>query len=242
MERGIGGMVGVCGQRGRRFAAIGLLASACGFAAQAEAATTMTTLGNDTPGFNDGDTPALFPDILNAQNGQPAPFDAGIGNELFGPDFSASWTFNYAPIGDPIISASITVGIFDHDSAASGDQVASFTVESETLTGSMNTAFEGHGGGDAEYNVYTVTIPASGFLDLADGVAAAALGLQGPGLQTALPIFGGGVSETNFNGAHLIFSTLTVETGVVPVPAALPLFGSAMAALGFVGWRKRRAA
>lgn len=31
-----------------------------------------------------------------------------------------------------------------------------------------------------------------------------------------------------------------LETVVVPIPAALPLLGTALAALGFVGWRKRR--
>ena len=79
----------------------------------AHAATITTTLGNDTPGFNDGDTPPLVPDILNAQSGQPAPFDVGIGHELFGPDFSASWTFNYGALLDPIQSADITIGILD---------------------------------------------------------------------------------------------------------------------------------
>jgi len=33
-----------------------------------------------------------------------------------------------------------------------------------------------------------------------------------------------------------------LETAAVPIPAALPLLGTGLAALGFVGWRKRQAA
>jgi hypothetical protein len=33
---------------------------------------------------------------------------------------------------------------------------------------------------------------------------------------------------------------VTQELGAVPLPAALPLFGSGLALIGFVGWRRKR--
>ncbi len=87
-----------------------LLTLLAGASAWAHADTVIVTLGNAMPGFDDGDQPDLVPDVLDAQTGQPAPFDTGIGNQLFGPNFSALWTFNYA-LGSPIISALITIGI-----------------------------------------------------------------------------------------------------------------------------------
>lgn len=42
---------------------------------------------------------------------------------------------------------------------------------------------------------------------------------------------------------NLQFDTVTpTDTSPVPVPAALPLFATALAGVGFLGWRKRRAA
>lgn len=34
----------------------------------------------------------------------------------------------------------------------------------------------------------------------------------------------------------------TLDTAVIPVPAAFPLLGSALVGLGFMGWRRRKAA
>jgi hypothetical protein len=34
----------------------------------------------------------------------------------------------------------------------------------------------------------------------------------------------------------------TVAVSATPIPAALPLFASALGGLGFIGWRRRRAA
>ena len=154
---------------------------------------------------------------------------------LFGGNFSASWTFNYVPFVEPIASASITIGILDHDSAASGNQVNSFLVGGNDMTSALNTAFESAGGSNGEYNVYTLGLDSSVFASL-DGSVTVSLALMGPGLQTAL--IGGAITETPSNGAHLIYSSLTVNP--VPIPAAAPLFLSALAALGFIGRRRRR--
>ncbi|MDH3388026.1 MAG: hypothetical protein OEN02_08975 [Gammaproteobacteria bacterium] len=207
----------------------------------ASAATITITLGNDTPGFSDGSVPPLIPQILGAQSGQPAPFDVGKGSDLFA-NLSESWTFNYGAIADPITAATLTLGIVDHDSAATGSQVGSFSIDGNDLTGVLDAAFEtGGGSADGEYNVYSLSLGASTLLDLLDGSALVNLALAGPGLQTAL--FGGAVSETANNGAHLIFSTLSIETAAlpaIPIPAAAPLFATALALFGLYRRRVQR--
>ena len=92
---------------------------------------------------------------------------------------------------------------------------------------SLDTLFEGSGGLDGQYNVYTVDL-ASVFGLLSDGIATVALNLDGPGLVTPLfPLPGPNPPvETTTNGANLIYSTLSIETrdsGEVPLPGSLSL-------------------
>lgn len=52
----------------------------------------------------------------------------------------------------------------------------------------------------------------------------------------------GGKSTDGFDVVAVKITTVEVGAeGAVPVPAALPLFATAMAGLGFLGWRKRKA-
>jgi len=203
----------------------------------ASAAIITSSLGNAAPAYNDGDSPAVF---TLGQVG-PAPFDGPYGTDgLFGGNFSQSWSHSYGAIADPILSASITIGIYDHDSAASGSQLSLFNVDGTNLTTSLDNMFEEAGdGADGMYNEYTVSLGAGLFPDLADGLAEVMLDLQGPGLVFELAgLFGGCgciVETPTSNGANLIFSTLTIETRdipVIPIPAAAPLFASALILMG----------
>ena len=192
-----------------------------------------TSLGNTSSGFSDGDTPFILL-VAAAQSGQPAPFDQGYGIDPAGPDFAVNWTFNYAAPAGPISGASITVGVLDHDSASPGSQLALFNVDGTNVTPTLDTAFEAHGGASGEYNVYTVPLPGSAFANLADGSAPVSLTLQGP-VET-IPLFGGDPVVEDYNGAHILFSTL--EITYVPEPATVVLL--TMGVYGLVSGRWRR--
>ena len=215
--------------------------------ASPRAATVTSNLGNTSSGLNDGDLPVLvgppFPDIISAQGGQPAPFDQGYGLEVagIGTNFSTNWTHSFGAIVDPIVSASLTIGIYDHDSAASGSQLSLFDLDGADLTAALNALFETPGDGEEqEYNVYTVALPGSVLTSLADGSLLAQLGLDGPGLVRPLfPLPGPNpVEEVEFNGAHLIFSTLTIETQPIPESSTLALMG--LGSIGLLFCRRRQ--
>jgi hypothetical protein len=155
--------------------------------------------------------------------GEPAPFDLPRGSD-YGNPFSASWTFNYSPL--IVTSASLTLGIVDHDSKAPGSQISSFTVDSIDITSLLDAKFESSGGSQGEYNIYSINLPILTFSNLSDGAATFTLTLQGPGLQQ-------GGSTTSGNGAGLDFATLTI----VPEPATICLLG--FGAMGLL--RRRRA-
>ena len=180
--------------------------------------------------------------------GSPAPFDTSYGTDgLFGGNFSQTWTHSFGAIAEQILSASITIGIVDHDSAASGSQLSLFSVDSTGLTSELDVLFEAAGNGeDGEYNVYSLALPVSAFTDLADGSALVSLSLAGPGLVTPLfPLPGPNPPvETTTNGANIIFSTLSITTrdsvAVIPEQSAF-LIWSMLAALGLtVAWRRRK--
>lgn len=178
-------------------------------------ATTTVTLGDQD--YADGATETTG-NFATSGAGEPAPFDgAYLGSDVFDANFSATWTFSYAPQVS-VTGGSITIGIYDHDSAASGNQVSSFTLNGIDLTADLNTLFESYGGTNTEINVYTLILPNSTFADLASGSVQFNLDLQGAGLSV--------LGETTYNGAGLDYSTLHVETAStpsVPEPATMSL-------------------
>jgi hypothetical protein len=166
-------------------------------------------------GFNNEDGPSG----LN----QPAPFNAFCGSDTVANDScSASWTFTYmVPAGDDITSATLSLGIYDIDSAATGNQIASFTLDgTDDLTSLLNASSEGLNSGagapNNQYNILMITIPTADLAALDGGSATFALALQGPGLGT--------LGNTPSNGAGLDFSTLDMEaeSGETPPPVPEP--------------------
>jgi hypothetical protein len=178
------------------------------------------TLGDQD--FTNGSFPGF--DAFNTKSvGEPPPFDMFRGSD-YGSSFSESWTFNYSSL--IVTNATLTLGIYDHDSQAPGSQISSFMVDSISISSLLDTKFEGSGGAQAQYNIYSIILPASTFSVLSDGVATFSLTLKGPGLED-----GGGT--TGGNGAGLDFATLTV----VPEPATMSLL-----ALGGLAVMRRRKA
>ncbi|MCB1909714.1 MAG: PEP-CTERM sorting domain-containing protein [Rhodocyclaceae bacterium] len=227
-----------------------VLATASLSTAAGAAAVQTISLGNTNPGFPSGSTPAA-PTVGAAQGGQPSPFDTSYGSDILGfiGDFSQTWTHSFAAIVDTIVSATLTIGIYDHDSAASGSQLANFTIDGVSFTTELDTLFEAGGGsGEGEYNEYTVTLGAADFANLADGSVTIALALQGPGL--VFDLFQNAITETSNNGASLLFSSLVIETQevtppppppTVPEPGSLALLGAGLAALAARHRSTRRA-
>lgn len=182
---------------------------------EAEAIEEVTTLGDQD--FTDGSFPSGVQGFNTPSAGEPAPFNMFKGSDSSQP-FSESWTFTYEGLPD-ITAASITLGIFDHDSQAPGSQISSFTVDGNNLTSILDTGFESTGGVQNEYKVYEVKLPELVFSDLKDGSAKFSLTLQEPGLQEGLEISSG-------NGAGLDSATLKIEA--VPEPS------SALGLLAFI--------
>jgi hypothetical protein len=127
----------------------------------------------------------------------------------------------------------LTLGIYDIDSAASGNQVASFFLDgTDDLTSLLNVQSEAlnsnTGSANSFYNVLTITIPGADFADLTGGSATFALTLQGPGLGT--------LGSTTSNGAGLEFSTLNMEAmgpmSPTPEPTTWVLFLGGIACFG----------
>ncbi|HVE15972.1 MAG TPA: PEP-CTERM sorting domain-containing protein [Chthoniobacterales bacterium] len=206
-----------------RLGLIGFLALACALGMPARG-QMVVTLGQQD--FTDGQMLLGIGAFNAASVGEPAPFDLVYGGDVAGPDFSQSWTFNYAATPD-IQAATITIGIYDHDSIATGPQVAFFGVDGIDLTAPLNTAFEGHGGASGEYNIYTVTLPPSAWLSLTDGTATFTLTLKnGYGAQ----------GDTTNNGAGLDFASLTYA---VPEPGTCLLVALGLGGVWIAARRKK---
>lgn len=189
---------------------------------QANAALITDTEGNGpgVTGFADGDLLG-FP-----QFGMfPAP-EIGAGTNGADPteDFSRTWSHVFGPIADPILSAQLTLGIYDHDSASPDSQLASLMLDGNDFTTTLDGLFEGHGGANSEYNVYSFDL-SSIIASLTDGNLLAALDLKGPVESPGLlPTFPNQIDP--FNGATLIFSSLEITTqdgggNQIPEPGAL---------------------
>jgi hypothetical protein len=180
-------------------------------APNAHAGLISQTLGNATPGFADGSFPGLI-DILNAQLGQPTPFNGVIGHNLLNDPHSVNWQFNYGAIGAPIIAASIDIGIWDLDSAQAFNQLEGFSVDGIDLSTPLNSLFENVGSLHNQYNVFTLNLSSGTlFTALADGILSVDLDIGGLGFQTSS-------SDSPFNSYFLMHSTLNILTLDITIP------------------------
>jgi hypothetical protein len=190
----------------------GLLMLALLAAAQRADGNVIAQMGDQD--FTDGQTVtgAIF---AAAAAGEPFPFDRIFGSDGSGTSFSAGWTLNFAP--GSYSNVTFTLGIVDHDSQASGSQLAFLGLDGQNLTSLMNAQFESFGGRQGDANIYTVTLPAAALAELTDGSATFQVTLQGPGLvgTVAAP------TEVTNNGAGLDFARLTL----VPEPGTAILLG-----------------
>jgi hypothetical protein len=159
-------------------------------------------------------------------------------------DFLAQWSFDLSSVGPERPGAvRIEIGLYDHDSAAPGGQLAYFLLNPGSpgawdLSAQLEPLFEAPGIGEQqEYNVFGVDLPQSALDSLFSSSAATfELKLKGPALIKAQS--GAIVSAQGSNGAGLDFVRLTL-TPAAPEPSRALLAGLVLAVLAVLRARAK---
>jgi hypothetical protein len=207
-------------------------------AAPASSDVLSVTLGNGGSMLLPGQEATIL-DVIAAQQGQPAPFDQGYGSDPI-ENFTATWTFSFAPLLDPVSAASLVLGLYDGDFGSAGSQLGFLSVAGNDVTAAADPAVEAQGGASSVYDLYTIDL-GSILGSLAGGSVTVTLRLRGPVESPVLFPPPDSVIE-EFNGAALIFATLNLTTRSVDVtePGRLTQFALALTALLLVASRRRR--
>jgi len=159
------------------------------------------------------------------------PFNRFVGSDPDLPgalDFSTQWSFDLSRLGPQLPGAvRLEIGLYDHDSAASGSQLDSFwlnpgTAAAQDLSALLDAALEAPGIGEQqEYDVLAIDLPPAARASLFSSSSATfALALKGPALIQAKS--GGVLEAAGSNGAGLDFARLTLTYGAAPEPAGAP--------------------
>lgn len=157
-----------------------------------------------------------------AQAGEVAPFGSGnIGADYGTPNFNANWTFVYEP--GSVTAATLAMSLFESDTATAGNQVLSFTVNGSNLTSELNAVFESNPSPNMTVTLYSFQLPDDSLYLLDGGSVTFDLQLQNS-------------NQTQWNGAGIDYSTLTLTHEVVPEPSTVALVVLGAAAC----MRKRR--
>jgi hypothetical protein len=192
----------------------------------ANAGLITSTLGSDpaASGFVDGQILGFAELFLPPGLPIAMTYDTnenGIDDSSSNLNYDSTWTHSFGVIRDTILSAQFTIGIYDHDSASDGSQLGAFSLDSVDHSATLDALFEGSGGAQNQYNVYSFSLDAGFLAQLADGTLSSALTLTGSVFSPGLLQF---QDETyDFNGSQLIFSSLSITTQVQPpVPNPVP--------------------
>jgi hypothetical protein len=231
----------VAARHSARLFALGLLVL-LGIASQAAAATvTATFTGTVKTAF---DAKGVF--------GLPGTDLAGAAYSLVykvDPVAGAYSTFN-GTIVDPLLSGDQIFGgsaavltINGHSYAFVGDNAPSRNFDiAASKPGSASIAYQVANNASSSSVLVSLSVsnPPVGFPTSV--LAAAAFNSCVPGSCSFFSTFNIPTTGFSFLSGTLNFGSLNVSVATTPIPAALPLLVSALGGLGFVGWRRRRAA
>ena len=184
--------------------------------------------------FEDGAIPDPN-DYLLANLDEESPFNRPWGLDSSDSDNNFDVEFSFDLFGGPKRGFGgetwfLTLGLYDHDSSAAGEQIAELSVNWLDLTVDLNELVESKGGGDAQYNVYTIELPYLPIDERARGD-----GYPYGSIDVRLRFGGGGLfggQPSPSNGGAIDFARLWVPA---PGSAAVLLGG-----MGAVSLRRRR--
>ncbi len=156
----------------------------------------------------------------------------------------ASGTANAITLYDEAVNGDLSVGAADPNFGTLGAGINTI-IGSISATGNGSDEFDGFSFTIAIDAIYTVSVfnQDSVFVNFFNFTNQGSGPITGPVNLTAgnLTFQYTGQGNTG-NFGYQIDINVPGVVSVVPLPAALPLFGTGLAAMGFVGWRRKRKA